>query len=852
MSIAGTNEHDSLSAIHPDDRAAAEQAMSRAFRNGVPQIIACRRLSADGTYQLADFRAEPGYPVGVAVDPMVQRPDEPWSIAAELGETGAAVAAAKVVEQLYGVAFAFDATGKFTYTTPVAQTSIAMTLEDLNRPLSDGTFIDGGDLGWKLGVHPDDYEPAAAALRDCMRTGAHFNHECRVLRATGDYVWHRFSIRPTHAADGRITGWFGTGQDVDVEKKATAALRANELRLQQIIDTVPGMLWCLLPDGTVSYVNRRLAETTGVKLEDMKAPGGPRMLSVVHPDYRLAVAQALGHSAETGQPYAMTFPQLRADGSYRWTESRGEALRDEAGAVVQWYGIAVDIHDMVTAQEALRERGRELVHLVDMVPSYIWRLSPDGEPNFYNRRLLDFFGPEAVNAADSGKGRLAAVMQAAVHPDDVKPLDQALRHSLSSGEPFSVRCRIRRADGVYRWTDGRAEPLHDPQGRIIQWYGLSNDIEDQMNADAALRQSEQQFRQLVETMPAMVYCANPDGAPKYRSRQLREFLGISSNDEAVELPHILDGAIHPDDQPEVQERYHHSLSTGEPYRLKHRLRRFDGAYHWVETRAAAMRNEAGVIVQWNGVCFDIDAEVRAQEELRLARERLARASQAASLAELSASIAHEVNQPLAAVVANSHAGQRWLASDPPNIDRAQKAVERIVRDANAAADVVSRIRALFTRITDKRVETALANLFEEVRDLVAEDARRRGVDLDIAVEANLPLVPLDRVQVQQVLVNLMRNGMEAMETTAGRKTLQLQVRRIGDDARVEVSDVGPGIAMPERIFEPFFTTKGHGLGMGLAISRTIVEAHGGRLWAEQNTPKGAKLLFTLPFDLKVP
>jgi C4-dicarboxylate-specific signal transduction histidine kinase len=289
------------------------------------------------------------------------------------------------------------------------------------------------------------------------------------------------------------------------------------------------------------------------------------------------------------------------------------------------------------------------------------------------------------------------------------------------------------------------------------------------------------------------------------------------------------------------------LSTGEPYARKHRLRRFDGEYRWVETRAAAMRNAEGAIVQWNVICLDIENEVRAQEELRLAQERLARASQAASLAELSASIAHEVNQPLAAVVANSHACQRWLTAEPPNLERAQKTVERIIRDANSAADVVSRIRALFKQSVETRHATTLGNVIAEARALTAEEAARRRVRMDVDVESNLPPVALDRVQIQQVLVNLIRNGMEAMDTITSDRVLRIRVRRMGDAVQTAISDRGRGVEFPDRIFEPFFTTKGQGMGMGLAICRSIVESHGGRLWAERNEPHGARFIFTLPF-----
>jgi len=713
-----------LDLIHPHDRPAAEQAMARAFWHGIPQLVGYRRRQADGSYRWAELRAEPGYGVSVDVDPMVSKPGERWTTSDALGETVEAVRGARAVEGLFGAAFAFDPSGTFTYATPIAQTSIALTLEDLNEPLSVDSFLDGGDLGWKRSVHPDDYEDAAAALRHCLRTGEYFHHEWRVLRTTGQWVWHRFAVRPTYDTQGRITGWYGVGIDIDVYKKTEAALR---------------------------------------------------------------------------------------------------------------------------------ERQRELSQLIDMVPSHLWRLGPDGEPTFFNRRMADFLGMDVADMDQPGMSRLDRLI-ATVHPDDATEFRNALNRSLASGERFAMRYRLRRADGVYHWMSSRAEPMRNEDGRIVQWYGLCHDIDDQVHAEDALRESERSLRQLIETLPALIYCAAPDGKPIYRSQQLREFLGFNLEDKdegaRSRLAGTLDAIIHPDDLSIVKERYGHSLGTGEPYALQHRLRRSDGVYRWVETRTAAMRNAEGAIVQWNGVCFDIEDQVRAQKELRLAQERLARASQAASLAELSASIAHEVNQPLAAVVANSHACQRWLNAEPPNIERAQKTVERITRDANAAADVVNRIRALFRQSAETRTGASIAAVIAEAREVLAEEASRRGVRMDVAVESGLPAVQLDRVQIQQVLVNLIRNGLDAMNSSSGLKVISIQARRSEETVRIEIGDRGSGVEFPERIFEPFFTTKGDGMGMGLAICRSIVESHGGRLWAEKNEPQGAKFVFTLPVELE--
>jgi PAS domain S-box-containing protein len=711
-----------LRSIHPADRPAVAQAAAYAFWTGVPQVMSFRRREPDGSYAWTEFRAEPGYGVSVDVQPMVSRPEERWTSASSFGETVEAVKAAKVIETLYGKAWAFDAGGNFTYVTPAAQTVIGMTLEDLNAPVRGGAFIDGGDVGWSLGVHPDDYEAAAAKFRHSLKTGEHWNVEYRMLRTTGQYVWHRIAARPTRDGQGRITGWFGTSIDIDVYKRTEEALREKEQRLQQLIDTVPAMIWSMTSEGAPSYLNKRFTEITGGTLEDVTWSDGSASLNLIHPDDNFAARQVIAGGIASGRAYTFRHRQRRRDGSYRWTETRAEPLRDDTGAILQWYGVSVDIHDMVVAKEALQERER-----------FVW--------------------------------------------------------------------------------------------------------------------------QLVETLPAMIDCAAPNGEPIYRSQQLREFLGYQLQDlEGVgrsRLAVTLEAGVHPDDLAGVKDSYALSLSTGEPYARRHRLRRFDGEYRWVETRAAAMRSAEGGIVQWNIICLDIDAEVRTQEELRLSQESLARASQAASLAELSASIAHEVNQPLAAVVANSHACERWLRAEPPNIERAQKTVERIIRDANSAADVVSRIRALFKQALEPRSAVAFDSVVAEARDLMAEEAVRRRIRLNIEVARNLPPVTLDRVQIQQVLVNLIRNGMEAMDATKAGRSIEIRARRLGDAIQTEISDHGVGVEFPDKVFEPFFTTKASGMGMGLAICRSIIESHGGRLWAEKNEPRGATFIFTLPVEAKV-
>jgi PAS domain S-box-containing protein len=763
-----------------------------------------------------------------------------------------AARALKIFECMPGFAWSADPTGRFTYVSPNTLAYLGTPQRDLD-PLRDED-----EFGWRRVVHPDDYDRVAARWRHCLQTGDHYDTEHRLRRADGVYRWFRNSGRPSRDRQGRITEWYGTTIDIEEQKQAEMALRDRERELSQLVDMVPSHLWRLTPDGEPTYFNKRMVDFLGLDVADTDKPGMTRLEAMItaglHPEDAAAFGDALRHCLATGDAFAMRYRLRRADGAYHWMSSRAEPLRDEDGRVVQWYGLCHDIDDQMRAQQALRDRERELSQLVDMVPVHIRRLTPEGEPTFFNKRLIDFFGLDLADVAKPGTSRLPTVIQTLVHPDDAARLLETVRHSVATGEPYSMKYRMRRADGAYRWVDGRAEPLRDQSGAIVQWYAISIDIDDEMRAQQALRDRERALHRLVETLPAMIDCASPDGEPIYRSQQLREFLGYDLEEldgtGKSRLTGTLEAGVHPDDLAGVKESYGHSLATGEPYARRHRLRRFDGEYRWVETRAAAMRNAEGAIVQWNVICLDIDGEVRAQERLRLAQESLARASQAASLAELSASIAHEVNQPLAAIVANSHACHRWLSAEAPNVERAKVTAERIIRDANSAAEVVSRIRALFRQSVEPRSSTTLHSVISEACNLMAGEALRRRVRMDVDVERSLPPIAFDRVQVQQVLINLIRNGMDAIDSSGGDRVLGMRVRRMGDVVRTEISDRGPGVEFPERIFEPFFTTKEHGMGMGLAICRSIVESHGGRLWVEKNEPQGATFIFTLPVEAK--
>ncbi|WP_244420722.1 PAS domain-containing sensor histidine kinase [Mesorhizobium japonicum] len=484
------------------------------------------------------------------------------------------------------------------------------------------------------------------------------------------------------------------------------------------------------------------------------------------------------------------------------------------------------------------------------IPGLGWSAYPDGRLRFVNSAVLDYLGVTVEEMREIMDADDFSWWLRFVHPDDVDTSMAQWRHSVETGEPMLAEQRLRRFDGSYRWFRDSGVASRDERGRIVGWYGHTEDIDDRRKAEAALRQSERELRLLVDTVPTMIWLMTPAGLPYYFNKRFVDWAGIESAKEPrgtrqfashVEL-------FHPDDRAAVKAVFQKSFARGEALQHKARLCRKDGEYRWIDSRFEPLRDEDGTIVRWYGVNFDIDDQVRAQEALRLADERLARALRAASLSELSVSIAHELNQPLQAVVANAGAFQRWLTADPPNFDHAGRVAQKIIRNADAAAQVIGRIRSLFSKTEGEPQPLDLNALIREVCELMGDRLASSRVMLELDLDPELPATAADHVQMEQVVLNLVRNGIEAMQdvsTTA--RSLRI-VSRGQDDGTVEVEvrDRGRGLSDPERIFEAFYTTKPDGMGMGLPICRSIVEAHYGRVWAKNVEGGGASIIFSLP------
>jgi PAS domain S-box-containing protein len=371
-------------------------------------------------------------------------------------------------------------------------------------------------------------------------------------------------------------------------------------------------------------------------------------------------------------------------------------------------------------------------------------------------------------------------------------------------------------------------------------------IHDRKLAREALRASENNFRQIVDSIPGLVCIMDANGQIEQLNQPLLKYFG--KNPELLKGWQLTD-AVHPDDLPGVTKAYTFSVTTGTPYEIQHRCRRADGIYRWFQVRGLAVRDVDGQIRGWYILLTDIDDRKRAEEALRQVQGDLARINRVTTMGELAASLAHEIKQPISGAITNANVCLRKLDHDEPNLDEVRTVVTRIRRDVQRAAEIIDRIRAQFEKGALRQQTLDVNEIVPETVTLLRDEAVRHSILVRMELAADLPQIVGDRLQLQQVMMNLILNSIEAMKNVDGIREIIIQSQRAEKgQVLVSLSDTGTGLPPQsgEQIFSPFFTTKSHGTGMGLRISRSIIESHGGRLWADSPSGHGATFRFTLP------
>jgi PAS domain S-box-containing protein len=490
----------------------------------------------------------------------------------------------------------------------------------------------------------------------------------------------------------------------------------------------------------------------------------------------------------------------------------------------------------------------QLQATLNVIPAYTWYAAPSGGLTFVNKRTADYLGLPKDHPLRFGID-IGAQWDAHIpllHPDDREESREAWSTCLRTGEAAEFSQRVRNAQGEYRWFLSRAEPLRADDGTLLQWVGVNLDIEELKCAEQALRDSERSSRSAIDGIAGLVGVLAPNGEIETVNRQLLEYFDRSL--EQVKNWATND-TVHPEDLPHMLELFKKAIAFGIPFQHELRQRRFDGEYRWFENRGVPIRDESGRIIRWYVLLTDIEDRKRALARLDQMQSDFAHMNRVSMMGELAASLSHEITQPIASARNNARAAQNLLAMQPPDLGEVREALSCVVGDTDRAGDIIGRIRDHLRKAPLRKEQFDLNEAINEVFVLARSAVITNGVSVQTRLSEGLFPIHGDRVQLQQVVLNLLLNAIEAMGSTeAGIRELLITTDQDRTGVLVAVRDSGPGLdpSHLERVFDAFYTTKSSGMGMGLSICRSIIDAHGGRLWAEANEPRGTIFQFTLP------
>jgi len=753
----------------------------------------------------------------------------------------------------------------------------------INQRWCEYTGLSGAEAcgeGWQTAIHPADLPELLDRWRSILASNAAGEMEARLRRSDGEYRWFLFRTRPLADASGQVAKWCGLNIDIEEVRQAEEALDARERHFKLIFDGLPALIILMNPEGDLVRANRHCLEFFRATLEELRGRG---QVHSYHPDDRPRLLAAWKKALETGQPYVSEGRRRRADGVYRWFHTRGLPLRDAEGRIVLWYSLATDVDDQKRAEALLAGERRVLEmaarsHSMSDMLEALCQLVEDTTSGCYcsialvnanGTRLehgaapslpasfIDSIVGRAINV-DSDPSAMAIHLNEQVLAPDLRSetrwashawYPMASAHGLQAcwATPISSAAgKVLGALAIYH--NEPRTPTSLDQSLIGQITNIASIAIDRTQRDAMLRRSE---ALLTQAQRLSSTCSFSWRMATEEIRWSEEAFRIFEFDQAAPVTNeLFRSRVHPEDFPVLGEMMEQARAGNSiDFEYEHRLLMPDHSVKYVNMVCEGIRDQDGQL-EYIAAVQDVTQRRRSEEALAKARSELARVARVTSMGALTASIAHELNQPLSGIITNASTCLRMLAADPPNVDGATETARRTIRDGNRASDVITRLRALFSKKATTTEPVDLNDATREVITLLRSELQRSRVILQAELSDDIPSVIGDRVQLQQVIINLLRNASDAMNGVDDRpRQLVIRSARDEDDrVRLAVRDSGVGFdpQAADRLFDAFYTTKNDGMGIGLSVSRSIIENHHGRLWAEPNDGPGATFSFSIP------